>query len=162
MWMLWRMLWKIRMLQAFWLNLFREKPVLLYRMMVTFRKAYDACKEKMCCLLLMKFKADWDVPGRCLHVITKRFIRIFSYLEKHCPVVYCRYPAILANDEIMLCIKPGQHGETYGGNPLAAKVANYRSGSFAWRSWQKCCAIGKNITGGTSIHQAWDDSTGSW
>ena len=34
------------------------------------------------------------------------------------------YPvsAVLANDEIMLCIKPGQHGSTYGGNPVACKV----------------------------------------
>jgi len=34
------------------------------------------------------------------------------------------YPvsAVLANDDIMLCIKPGQHGSTYGGNPIAAKV----------------------------------------
>ncbi len=34
------------------------------------------------------------------------------------------YPvsAVLASDEIMLCIKPGQHGSTYGGNPLACKV----------------------------------------
>lgn len=31
--------------------------------------------------------------------------------------------AILADDEIMLCIRPGQHGSTYGGNPLAARVA---------------------------------------
>lgn len=31
--------------------------------------------------------------------------------------------AVLANDEIMLCIKPGEHGSTYGGNPLAARVA---------------------------------------
>ncbi len=31
--------------------------------------------------------------------------------------------AILANDEIMLTIKPGQHGSTFGGNPLACKVA---------------------------------------
>ena len=31
--------------------------------------------------------------------------------------------AVLANDEIMLCIKPGEHGSTYGGNPLAAAVA---------------------------------------
>ncbi len=31
--------------------------------------------------------------------------------------------AILANDEVMMCIKPGQHGSTYGGNPLACKVA---------------------------------------
>ena len=35
------------------------------------------------------------------------------------------YPvsAVLANDEIMNVIKPGQHGSTFGGNPLAAKVA---------------------------------------
>ncbi len=35
------------------------------------------------------------------------------------------YPvsAVLANDDIMMCIKPGQHGSTFGGNPIAAKVA---------------------------------------
>lgn len=31
--------------------------------------------------------------------------------------------AVLADDEIMLLIKPGQHGSTYGGNPLACKIA---------------------------------------
>jgi len=31
--------------------------------------------------------------------------------------------AVLANNEIMLCIKPGEHGSTYGGNPLACQVA---------------------------------------
>jgi ornithine--oxo-acid transaminase len=31
--------------------------------------------------------------------------------------------AVLANDEIMMTIKPGEHGSTYGGNPLACKVA---------------------------------------
>jgi len=30
--------------------------------------------------------------------------------------------AVLANDEIMLCIRPGEHGSTFGGNPLAAVV----------------------------------------
>ena len=35
------------------------------------------------------------------------------------------YPvsAVLADDDIMLCIQPGQHGSTFGGNPVAAKVA---------------------------------------
>ncbi len=35
------------------------------------------------------------------------------------------YPvsAVLANDDVMLVIKPGQHGSTFGGNPVAAKVA---------------------------------------
>lgn len=31
--------------------------------------------------------------------------------------------AVLADDELMMLIKPGEHGSTYGGNPLACKVA---------------------------------------
>jgi ornithine--oxo-acid transaminase len=31
--------------------------------------------------------------------------------------------AVLANDQIMMCIRPGEHGSTFGGNPLANKVA---------------------------------------
>ncbi|MFM1876749.1 MAG: ornithine--oxo-acid transaminase [Bacteroidota bacterium] len=31
--------------------------------------------------------------------------------------------AVLANDEVMMCIKPGEHGSTFGGNPLSCKVA---------------------------------------
>ena len=31
--------------------------------------------------------------------------------------------AVFANDEVMLCIKPGEHGSTFGGNPLACAVA---------------------------------------
>ena len=31
--------------------------------------------------------------------------------------------AVLANDDIMMCIRPGEHGSTFGGNPLANKVA---------------------------------------
>jgi len=31
--------------------------------------------------------------------------------------------AVLANDEIMLTLKPGEHGSTFGGNPLACAVA---------------------------------------
>ncbi len=35
------------------------------------------------------------------------------------------YPisAVLADNDVMLCIKPGEHGSTFGGNPMAAKVA---------------------------------------
>ena len=35
------------------------------------------------------------------------------------------YPvsAVLADDEVMLTVEPGQHGSTYGGNPIAARIA---------------------------------------
>lgn len=35
------------------------------------------------------------------------------------------YPvsAVLADDEVMLCIQPGEHGSTFGGNPLACAIA---------------------------------------
>ena len=31
--------------------------------------------------------------------------------------------AVLANNEIMMTMKPGQHGSTFGGNPLGCAVA---------------------------------------
>jgi ornithine--oxo-acid transaminase len=31
--------------------------------------------------------------------------------------------AVLADDEVMMCIRPGEHGSTFGGNPLSCKVA---------------------------------------
>jgi len=31
--------------------------------------------------------------------------------------------AVLADDEVMLCIRPGEHGSTFGGNPLSCRVA---------------------------------------
>lgn len=31
--------------------------------------------------------------------------------------------AVLCDDEVMLTIKPGEHGSTYGGNPVACQVA---------------------------------------
>lgn len=30
---------------------------------------------------------------------------------------------MLADDSVMLCMRPGEHGSTYGGNPLSCKVA---------------------------------------
>lgn len=41
---------------------------------------------------------------------------------RHC-FACVQVSAILANDEVMLTIKPGEHGSTYGGNPLGCKVA---------------------------------------
>ena len=36
---------------------------------------------------------------------------------------YVQVSAVLADDEVMLQIKPGEHGSTFGGNPLGCRVA---------------------------------------
>ena len=52
------------------------------------------------------------------------------------------YPAsaVLADDEIMLTIGQGQHGSTYGGNPVAARVATaaLRVCPHAWPRTHSC------------------------
>ena len=47
-----------------------------------------------------------------------------SGISHHTEFIYDdQVAAVLADDEIMLQIKPGEHGSTYGGNPLGCKVA---------------------------------------
>jgi len=41
----------------------------------------------------------------------------------HTPLRAGPVSAVLANDEVMLTIKPGQHGSTFGGNPLGSHIA---------------------------------------
>lgn len=59
------------------------------------------------------------------------------------------YPvsAVLCNDQVMLCIKPGEHGSTYGGNPWAAewpwppwRFCRRRSWRRTPSKWVTCCA----------------------
>ncbi|CAL0301370.1 unnamed protein product [Lupinus luteus] len=56
--------------------------------------------------------------------------------------------AVLADKDVMLCIKPGEHGSTFGGNPLASAVAIaslnvIRDEKLAERSFQ----LGEELTG---------------
>lgn len=56
--------------------------------------------------------------------------------------------AVLCDDEIMLTIKPGEHGSTYGGNPLGCRVAiaalEVKTGEAPWAElrWLKCEPLG--------------------
>lgn len=56
----------------------------------------------------------WAEHALCLNLPQLRWICSFSYRQ---------VSAVLADDEIMLTIKPGEHGSTYGGNPISCKVA---------------------------------------
>lgn len=56
-----------------------------------------------------------------------RELGFMKYLIKNCNylklIIAFKVSAVLANDDVMLCIKPGEHGSTYGGNPLGSKIA---------------------------------------
>ena len=48
-----------------------------------------------------------------------------AFLQNTDDSLFIVYPvsAVLADRDIMLCIQPGEHGSTYGGNPLGCAVA---------------------------------------
>ncbi|MFA6924145.1 MAG: ornithine--oxo-acid transaminase [Bacteroidales bacterium] len=86
-------------------------------------KAYQLCKSKNVLFIADEVQTGIARTGKllaCDHENVKPDILILGKALSG-----GAYPisAVLANDEIMLCIKPGEHGSTFGGNPLAAKIA---------------------------------------
>ncbi len=71
----------------------------------------------------MKFKLDWQEQVKCLASDYESVKPDILILGKALSGGVMPVSAVLANDEVMLTIKPGQHGSTFGGNPLACKVA---------------------------------------
>lgn len=87
------------------------------------KKAYELCKAHNVLFIADEVQTGIARTGKmicCEHEGVKPDILI---LGKALSGGVLPVSAILASDEIMLCIKPGQHGSTFGGNPLAAEVA---------------------------------------
>lgn len=87
------------------------------------KKAYDLCKTKNVLLICDEVQTGLARTGKMLasdHENVKPDILI---LGKALSGGVMPVSAVLARDEIMLSILPGQHGSTFGGNPLACKVA---------------------------------------
>ncbi len=87
------------------------------------KKAYDLCKEHGVLFIADEVQTGIARTGKmlaCDHVGIRPDILILGKA-----VSGGVYPVscVLADDDIMLCIKPGEHGSTYGGNPLGCKVA---------------------------------------
>jgi len=85
--------------------------------------AYKRCKEKNVLFIADEVQTGIARTGKlicCEHENVKPDILI---LGKALSGGVFPVSAVLADDEIMLCIKPGEHGSTFGGNPLACKVA---------------------------------------
>ncbi|MCK9561350.1 MAG: ornithine--oxo-acid transaminase [Bacteroidales bacterium] len=87
------------------------------------KKAYDLCKAKNVLFIADEVQTGLARTGKmlaCDHEGVRPDILILGKaLSGGTYPVSC----VLADDEIMLCIKPGEHGSTYGGNPVAGKVA---------------------------------------
>ncbi|WP_068471594.1 ornithine--oxo-acid transaminase [Saccharicrinis aurantiacus] len=87
------------------------------------KKAYDLCKQHDVLFIADEVQTGIARTGKmlaCDHVGIRPDILILGKA-----VSGGVYPvsAVMADDDIMLCIKPGEHGSTYGGNPLGCKVA---------------------------------------
>jgi ornithine--oxo-acid transaminase len=87
------------------------------------KKAYDLCKSKNVLFIADEVQTGIARTGRMLACDWEGVKPDVLILGKAVSGGVLPVSAVLANDEIMLCIKPGQHGSTFGGNPLACKVA---------------------------------------
>jgi ornithine--oxo-acid transaminase len=86
-------------------------------------KAYDLCKEKNVLFIADEVQTGLARTGKMLACDHEGVRPDVLILGKALSGGVYPVSAVLADDEIMLCIKPGEHGSTYGGNPIAAKVA---------------------------------------
>ena len=87
------------------------------------RKAFDLCKKHNVLFAADEVQTGLGRTGKmlaCDHEDVRPDILI---LGKAISGGMLPVSCVLADDEIMLTIKPGEHGSTYGGNPIAAKVA---------------------------------------
>jgi ornithine--oxo-acid transaminase len=87
------------------------------------KKAYDLCKSKNVLFVADEVQTGIARTGKLLACDHEGVHPDILILGKALSGGVIPVSAVLANDEIMLCIKPGEHGSTFGGNPLAAKVA---------------------------------------
>ena len=87
------------------------------------KKAYELCKSKNVLFIADEVQTGISRTGKlfcCQHEDVKPDILI---LGKALSGGVFPVSAALADDEVMMTIQPGEHGSTFGGNPIACKVA---------------------------------------
>jgi len=87
------------------------------------RKSYELCKKHNVLFIADEVQTGIGRTGQllaCDHEDVRPDILI---LGKALSGGVYPVSVALADDDIMLCIKPGEHGSTFGGNPIAARVA---------------------------------------
>lgn len=87
------------------------------------KKAYDSCKKHNVLFIADEIQSGLGRTGKMLACDHEGIHPDILILGKALSGGVYPVSAVLSNNEIMLCIKPGQHGSTYGGNPVACKAA---------------------------------------
>ncbi len=87
------------------------------------KKAYDLCKAKNVLFIADEVQTGIARTGRLLACDWEGVKPDVLILGKALSGGVCPISAVLADDPVMMTIKPGEHGSTFGGNPIAAKVA---------------------------------------
>src|SRR5574344_186798 len=87
------------------------------------KKASDLCKAKNVLFIADEVQTGIARTGKMLACDHENVRPDILILGKALSVGTMPVSAVLADDDIMLCIKPGEHGSTFGGNPVACKVA---------------------------------------
>ena len=87
------------------------------------KKASEMCKAKNVLFIADEVQTGIARTGKMLACDHENVHADILILGKAISGGVMPVSAVLANDDIMLCIKPGEHGSTFGGNPIAGKVA---------------------------------------
>ena len=87
------------------------------------KQAYELCKAKNVLFMADEVQTGIARTGKLLACDHEGVRPDILILGKAISGGVFPVSAVLADDEIMLVIKPGEHGSTFGGNPLACKVA---------------------------------------
>lgn len=87
------------------------------------KRCFDLCKEANVLFMADEIQTGLARTGRMLACDHENVRPDILILGKALSGGMMPVSAVLCDDEIMLTIKPGEHGSTYGGNPLACKVA---------------------------------------
>lgn len=87
------------------------------------KKAYDLCKARNVLFMADEVQTGIARTGKMLACDHEEVRPDILILGKAISGGLMPVSCVLADDEIMLTIKPGEHGSTYGGNPIAAKVS---------------------------------------
>jgi ornithine--oxo-acid transaminase len=85
--------------------------------------AYDICRKNNVLFIADEIQTGIARTGKLLAVDHEGVRPDVLILGKALSGGVFPVSAVLADDDIMLCIKPGEHGSTFGGNPLGGKVA---------------------------------------